>query len=56
MKDIEYLVDLVHSIANRLNELTERVERLERREFKPSELRDKKRDPAAVEWKDYVGP
>lgn len=41
MRDIDYLVDLVHSIANRLNELTEqhvkevaelqeRVARLER--------------------------
>ena len=24
MRDIDYLVDLVHSIANRLNELTEK--------------------------------
>lgn len=49
MRDIDYLVDLVHSIANRLNELTEkhtkevaelqeRVARLERREFTPNEL------------------
>lgn len=47
--DIAALVNLVHSLANRLNELTaqharevaqlqERITRLERREFTPSEL------------------
>lgn len=47
--DIATLVDLVHSIANRLNDLTEQHERevaqlhyrivqLERREFTPNEL------------------
>lgn len=49
MRDIDYPVDLVHSVANRLNELTEQHNReiaqlhdrivwLERREFTPSKL------------------